>query len=839
MKGLPFLSVNRASALSFITAFVILAMQVLVARIVSAKLLNNYAFFVISLTMLGFAVSGVILSRWLAKFVARAGDCLNWCCALSVMSMLLVTALFYHAGLGSQTFVTRGEFVVSFAKLMPFAALYAVPFAFSGFILGLLLTVPELPSRRIYSFDLVGSSCGALTVLPAISAWGVENTLLVLCGIQWAAGLALVPPRSRTSRAMMGGALIAMVATVSFGKTLFEMRHRDNSVLAAAQRPGTGFTLEHTSWDPIARIEVTRIPPPDPKQMPFPALIGGDQGFLKSFKKIITQNNFAFTYAVSYDGDRKSLAGIEQTIYAGAYEATSVANPKVATIGVGGGFDILTALYFNAASVTGVEINSATVKILKRTYHDYFKAWVDDPRVHLVAGEGRHFLASTPQQFDVIQLSGVDSFSGTPGAANVFSENYLYTAEAFDLYLSRLSDNGIINMMRLEHRPAREMVRCLTTAVAALRRVGIAAPARHIIMVSSREENFVSMLVKRTPFTDTEEKRVTEWATTNSFLKLAAAPGWNPSEKNIYQQFLALSNLDYEEAFISVCPYNIVPATDDKPFFFRSSYWWHLWTSNPVIRSGVPALEISLIILGLLITAIALVCVWLPLRMKNKSQATSMVCWRYGTTFALTAVGYMAIEIALLQKFGLFLGHPNYALSVVLAALLFATGIGSLFSGSIVRAVGSVKMVSLILAVCLLVEHFLLLPYLTRWAVLPFALRVAFVSLLVSPPGILMGTFVPTALDRLKSSGNAVSIPWAWGINGIFSVLAPVLSIGLSVTWGIGPLLLSAILIYLGVGLVFPLETSSCCVAVDSANQDQEVTPLNLQPSVLSADNLG
>jgi hypothetical protein len=101
-----------------------------------------------------------------------------------------------------------------------------------------------------------------------------------------------------------------------------------------------------------------------------------------------------------------------------------------------------------------------------------------------------------------------------------------------------------------------------------------------------------------------------------------------------------------------------------------------------------------------------------------------------------------------------------------------------------------------------------------------------------------MGTFVPTALDRLKGSGNAAFIPWAWGINGIFSVLAPVVSIGLSVTFGIGPLLLSAILIYMGVGLVFPLEISSNCAALDSANQEQEVTPLNLEPSVLSANNL-
>src|SRR5256885_1586790 len=398
---------------------------------------------------------------------------------------------------------------------------------------------------------------------------------------------------------MMGAALISMIAALFFGSSIFEMRHRDNSVLAAAQRPGSGFILEHTSWDPVARIEVTRIPPPDPETFPFPALIGDNRTFLRRFEKVITQNNYAITYAVSYDGNRQSLAGIDQTIYAAAYQATSIANPNVAIIGVGGGFDVLTALYFDASAVTGVEINSATVKILKTRYHDYFSAWVDDPRVRLVQGEGRHFLACQPQKFDVLQLSGVDSYSGTPGAANVFSESYLYTAEAFDLYLSRLSDSGILNMMRLEHRPPREMLRALITAVAALRRAGISNPANHIIMVSSKEANFTSMLVKKTPFTETEEQRVSDWVAGNKLLKLAAAPRWNPSQKNFYQQFLALNDPAGEEAYFGFCPFNVVPATDDKPFFFRFSYWWHLPTQNPLIRLLPPVLEISLSLLAL------------------------------------------------------------------------------------------------------------------------------------------------------------------------------------------------------------------------------------------------
>src|SRR5207302_5050469 len=133
---------------------------------------------------------------------------------------------------------------------------------------------------------------------------------------------------------------------------------------------------------------------------------------------------------------------------------------------------------------TGVEINAATVKILKQTYRDYFKNLVQDPRVHLVQAEGRHYLATTQRQFDVLQLSGVDSFSGTPGAAHVFSENYLYSTEAFDLYLSHLTDNGILNMMRLEYPRPREMLRALTTAVDALRRAGTERPADHIMMLT-------------------------------------------------------------------------------------------------------------------------------------------------------------------------------------------------------------------------------------------------------------------------------------------------------------------------------------------------------------------
>jgi hypothetical protein len=164
----------------------------------------------------------------------------------------------------------------------------------------------------------------------------------------------------------------------------------------------------------------------------------------------------------------------------------------------------------------------------------------------------------------------------------------------------------------------------------------------------------------------------------------------------------------------------------------------------------------------------------------------------------------MALEIALLQKFGLFLGHPNYALSVVLAVLLLATGVGSLWAAAIVRGVGGqLRFVAYLLAGIVLFEHLALLPRLPGLLGLSFPARVLVAAALVAPIGACLGVFVPTALDRLKPEAPAF-VPWAWGINGMFSVLAPLLSVAVSMTWGISALLLAAVPVYLLVGWVYP-----------------------------------
>jgi spermidine synthase len=787
----------RAQALAFIAASVTLAAQVLVHRMVSVKLLNNYAFLVISLAMLGFAVSGVIITRYLLRFIDDFADTTTLCAALFALTMVGSLIAFYWARTSIAYAHTRVDFVSALLRSMPLALLLGLPFVFCGLILGALLSLPGLPTPRIYGADLVGSAVGAVAVLPALIHVGAERSMLATCALMVGGALVLARPRRVPARALGVVAILALLGATLLHDRVFQMRYPDRSMLADTRN------IQHIAWDPVARIELSKFP--GGPAFAYPSFVGTNPEYAKRVRYIVTQNNWAFTLAPYYDGTPASLRGIEETIYTAPYHATSVARPRVLVIGVGGGSDILSALAFGAESVTGAEINAATVRILTQTYREYFRHWIEDPRVRVVNDEGRHFLTGATGAFDVITLSGVDTFSGTSGAAHVFSENYLYTEEAFDLFLSRLSAQGILSVQRNDSFPRREMLRVLTTAVDALRRTGAPRPADHILMIEVREGGFIGMLVKKTPFTAAEIQRFQRWTeASHGLFHMAAAPTLNRQKANAYQDYLAAGSAVSEDTLIALYPFDIAPPRDDRPFFFHTAFWWHLFTSDPAVWASVPVLEYTLLILTVVIGIVAVVCIALPLRLLAPRGRTVPGSARYAAFFAALGLGYLGIELALIQKFGFYLGHPNYALSVVLAPLLFATGVGALLSPVVIRARAHVRFVSYALIGVVLLEYVAIFPWLGS-AASPLALwlRALIVVALVLPVGVCLGMFFPAGLERLKVE-RPTFVPWAWGINGIFSVLAPILAVAVSITWGISALLISALPIYLVAGFVLP-----------------------------------
>jgi spermidine synthase len=797
---------TRASFLAFLIAFTTLFAQILVHRIVSAKLLNNYAFFIISLCLLGFAISGIILSYGLKFFLSRQNDFMAICASLFAITMIGASIIFYRIDVGDQL---SPLYMIDLVNWIPIALLFTVPFIFCGLMLGALLSASCYATTRIYCFDLLGSALGAAAVIIAIRWLGVELSMLLACACLLFGTVMLSLPIRRFAMVTSGLSLALLTIAFLLDNSLFAMKYPQKSMLADTQKSGEAFGIEYIIWDPLSRIEVSRIPPVSFKNFFYKSLIGTNPSLHQKFKRMITQNNFAFTYALEYNGNPSSLKGIEETIYASAYVAmSSVARPKVATIGVGGGFDILTAIYFNASEVTGIEINSATCDILTKTYADYFRHWVKDPRVHLVNEEGRYYLATTDKKYDVIQLSGVDSYSGTPGAAHVFSESYLYTEDAMQLYLSKLTDNGILNIMRLEHDYPREMLRVLTTAISSLRKMGISNPSAHIVMVSQQPNNFTALLLKKTPFSAKEMEAVELWAASFPYLTVSAAPNLNAAE-NAYQIILSLNNQEKEKAVIANYLYDISPVGDNRPFFFRFSFWKHLFLphGSPLSEQvAVPVLEYSILFLLGITGVVAILCVILPLFLSSAAGLHNKHAGRYGLFCASLGIGYMAIEISLLQKFGLFLGHPNYSLSVVLASLLVATGAGSLFAEFVVAKRKKMYVTVVALTLVILVEYSLIFPLLPQMVSFPFFLKISLVFLLVAPVGFCLGTFFPTVLEQLKTNAPNF-VPWAWGLNGIFSVIGPIAGVALSTTWGINVLLLSAIPIYFFAAWALPSLT--------------------------------
>ncbi|HEY6546319.1 MAG TPA: hypothetical protein VI589_00375, partial [Vicinamibacteria bacterium] len=394
------------------------------------------------------------------------------------------------------------------------------------------------------------------------------------------------------------------------------------------------------------------------------------------------------------------------------------------------------------------------------------------------------------------------SASGTPGAAHVFSESYLYTVEALQLYLAHLTPSGLLNIMRPEYVPPRDMLRLLLTAQQALRAAGVARPSEHLVVVAARNGELTSVLVQARPFSADQVQRIAAWTSRNPYLSLAAAPGFVPAQPSLYHTFLALGSPAELQRALGIYPFDVAPVTDDRPFFFRTSRWSHVWPRAGGPDPGPPALELGLLSLLSVCALLAFAFVYLPLRgLPGRPAAGSLAAAVY---FSAIGFGYMALELALIQRFGLLLGHPNFALSVVLSSLLFATGMGSLFSGWILGWVrGQLRFVAYALIFVLLAEYLLLLPRTAGLIAWPLASRVLVVVAALAPLGLLLGVFLPAGLDRLKATAPAF-VPWAWGINGMASVVAPVMGVAVSVTFGISALLLVTVPAYLLAGLVAP-----------------------------------
>ncbi len=681
----------------------------------------------------------------------------------------------------------------------------ATPFVFAGLCIGRILMEREEKISVLYGINLVGSGVGCASYPLAVRALGGPGAIVCAAAIGLAASVFFLRRRGKVFvfQSAVACALVAVGLAVS-GRVLIIRTHaeKDLSTFQEKERYPDA-KLEWSYWSPLCRTDIlgsTRYAAvlPDGSEVP---------------RKVVTIDGGAMTYM--WGGLTEAQVEACQADYEFMYSFKMLAyltkrNPDVLLIGVGGGSDVVNAKLHEANSIVGVDINEGVIKAMKGTYRKFTGGLYAEGLANITVAEGRNFVRHTNQRFDIIHMHGVDTYAALSSGAFLFSENYLYTVEAFEDYLDRLKEDGIFSCTRRSRYPPRETMKVFSGAVDALENLGSPDPFRHIIALANPISGLsTTILCKRSPFTPDEIARYEElcrrvpyvvyWIPGSRLTKPTLPDG----RDNPYYAFSMALRQGRRQEFYRDYPYEVISTTDDRPFFYKSFRFRNIVQHyRAMVEDGRTREFWSLLVLLALAAEAFLgtvVLIFVPLLRFKRDGLRVSGAGRYSTYFCCLGVGFLLLEITLMQRLSLFLGHPGYSVSVVLFSLLVFSGLGSLCVGRLtVPSARLVRRSISALAVIALLLNFGLLSAVTRWSLaFPLPARVTIAMLLVAPLGFVMGIPFPTGLKIVKDNEAIRFIPWAWGINGAASVLGSVMSILLAMTLGFSTLTVLAVLAYI------------------------------------------
>jgi hypothetical protein len=451
--------------------------------------------------------------------------------------------------------------------------------------------------------------------------------------------------------------------------------------------------------------------------------------------------------------------------------------------------EVATAATLGLPSITGVELNPLVVELATRRFRGLSGGLYDRPGVRILTGEGRHFVRRSERRYDVIALTLVDTWAATAAGAFALSENNLYTVEGFSSYLAHLRDDGILGITRwyFPERP-RESLRVVALGRAALEAAGAEAASDHVVVIErGAERHLATILLKKSPFTG-EELEALEGL-------VQSRRGWHfllHPRAAYHPTFTELVRTPDPRAFYARHPQDVSPPTDDRPFFFyvvRPGELWSSFRSDMYRIPDVTNIGVFLLVGSFLANgAFAALLTGFPLLMRRRAAAApGRGVAPVLAYFACLGIGFMMIEVVLMQRFILFLGHPTHALTAVLFVLLCAGGAGSLQTGRVAAADLGARLPRWLAGVAVLGGVYAWgLPRLFEWAIgFPMAARLGLSILCLAPLGLLLGMCFPGGVRLLGRRSEAL-IPWIWAVNGATSVLGSALAMLVAMNRGFG-----------------------------------------------------
>ncbi len=777
----------------FLTTLATLTIEILNTRLLSVLTWYHLSFFAVSTAMFGMAAGAIHVYLGGDKFqddnarsaLARYGTIFTLSIPLGHIFTLIVPI---------QTAINA----VNFFALTATTVAIAVPFFASGVLVAIALTRIKGSSGLIYAVDLIGAALGSLVFIPLIQNTDISSAALVTAAIA-AAGAVCFHVYAATGqwRRILSLALLLCIAAYVNGLSRSGLRVAYQKGMALPEVLVPKIAAEY--WTVHGQVTVRE------------AAIGPLQYWAKGngapevnvSGMSMTIDGYAGTGMTQWNGDINLSDWIGYDVTAIGYHIRK--GGDAAIIGVGGGRDLLTALWARSRSVTGIEINKAFIHILTGPQR-YYASIAQHPAVVLVHDEARSYLTRTEKKFDVLQMSLIDTWAATGAGAFTLSENGLYTVDAWRIFLDRLKPGGIFSVSRwYSPSMASETSRLISLATASLLDRGIPFPHQHIVLIA--RSSVATLLVSVDPMRPRDLRTIESVSKLLGF-DILLLPG-QPSREPLLAAIAASRSRKELDQIIETQPYDYSPPTDQKPYFFNilkpSSLFSEMSTekSMGVVGEGNLMATRILIVLWIVSAILVAAVIFGPL-IKAGLPSLDRASFSYAIAyFCAIGLGFMWVQIPLMQRFSVYLGHPTYAVAVILFSMILAAGLGSFTSDRIdvENKHRWLVIIPTIIATILLGLTLSLQSVFDLTIQKGLVTRCVVVVIMVSIPAFFMGFCFPIGLRIVRRLADD-ALPWMWGVNGACSVLASVTAVAISMWGGINYNLFLAIAAYLL--LIFP-----------------------------------
>lgn len=782
MKSDKTTSLVRINVAIGLISAAIIAFQLILMQILSYVQWYHFAYMIISIALLGFGAAGTFLTIFQQKLEKNYYTLFPF--------LLIVTAILIPVVVGiANSEAVRFDSLLIFqdsrhiGKLILTYFIFFLPFLTGALAIGMSFSKFADQIGKIYFSNLIGSGIGGIIAIFFMQWIIPEQQSFAVAILAFVGGIVSLPKnKKKLIRIIVPLSTLILIILFFYPPRLTPSEYKDISktmLLPDAK-------VEYRKSTPHGFVEI--VSSPVLRYAP-----GVSLAYRDSFpvRKVVFNNGNWMGCLLPQPLEANETNILDYTPQALPYHIDNIKNALI--INAGTGENVLLALSHQVARITTNETNPEIFNILRQSFEGFYQ-------VQPYQTMPRTLLTPDTNKYDLIELPIVGSFFGNSGL-NAVEPRYELTIEALREMWSKLSEKGMISLSCWMDYPVRNAYRLLATISLLLDENDIAHPPHHVVAI--RSWCAITFLVKKSPFKRDEINKVRLFCENRMFdpLVLPEKQEIERDKYNILQDTTFFTHIDQllsheKETLIRQYPYRIHPTTDDRPFFFQFVRFKQIPQLISSIREkNFPFLDIGYVLIILTfvqIVLIAAIFILLPLSFRPWKSRNKKWVLMY---FSGLGLAYMFLEMVFIQHFTFYFGEPTYAASATLGILLFTSGLGSYYSGKFQNNKKMRLAIPLVIAAILVLYAFVLSPILTATIGIALPLKIMIAVVLLGTLGFFLGMPFPIGIDYL-SGKNTDDIPWAWALNGYFSVISTVLATIISVELGYLLLLSMAAFIY-------------------------------------------